>query len=187
MPTVKVQIDLGKFKRYSDTILRRIKQDSIGGMTDGIKKFGDELVVEVIKIYEQTASWEDEAIRKRIYKYGTDNPLAGVLAHQLDYSHVERSGDTWVLDVTNPDMYPLGKGHPYYALWQEGGSAGRPMTRYIMGEKLNAKGETVPIWHPGLPARNFILGGYVYAQNNAQKFIHNMLSDWVKEARRAAR
>jgi hypothetical protein len=179
---VRVEMNFDKFKKYGAFIANKVNGSGVGSLTEAIKGFGQNVVDQVLTTYEKTASWKEDAVRKRIYKYGTDNPMSGFLAQQLDYTDVERTSNQWILSVTNPTMYPLGEGIPYYALWQEGGSAGSPMTPYIM-RYIIRKGESVPVIHPGLPARDFINAGFVYAYNNAQRVINETLNRWVKEAR----
>lgn len=184
MRLVRVEVNLNKFKKYGDYIRAKVEGSGVGSLTEAINNFGQEVLGQVLDVYEKTASWEDDAVRKRIYKYGTDNPMMGVLAHQLNYTDVERKSNQWILSITNPSMYPLGEGIPYYTLWQEQGSAGSPMTPYVM-RYIIRRGESIPIMHPGLPARRFIQTGFVYAYNNAQKFINQTINRWAKEAVRA--
>jgi hypothetical protein len=176
---------MNKFKKYASYMRNKIEGTGVGSLTEAIQNFGKETLDQVLTVYERTASWSEEAVRKRIYKYGTDNPMAGFLVSQLEHLSIEKETNQIILYITNPTMYPLGGGIPYYTLWQERGSAGSPMTSYVMRYIIRG-GESIPVIHPGLPAREFILAGYVYAYNNAQKVINKTLERWVSEARNIA-
>lgn len=174
--SVTVKLDFTKMERKLHNFVKKFESEE---MKNELQEFGKDILERVIRQYVRTASNSKEMLRRRTRLYGDTNPLAGYLASQLRNVFVAKYGEGWRLLVGKEDLY---QGDPYYALLQEIGTSGAPMTSYVLKEYTDRHGNVREIIHPGLPAREFLLTGAQYGFNNVKKRINQIVKKWRREA-----